>query len=138
MLFAGRAYPELAGAIADELGLEPTPADTRDFANGEIYVRFEESVRGCDAFVIESHSAPINQWVMEQLIMVDALKRASAKRITVVAPFYPCARALERAHRCAGRVFPVCAKEKEREGWGADLRAAHRRPVQDRRCRPAH
>jgi ribose-phosphate pyrophosphokinase len=92
MLFAGRAYPELADEIADELGIDPTPADTRDFANGEIYVRFEESVRGCDAFVIQSHSAPINQWVMEQLIMVDALKRASAKRITVVAPFYPYSR----------------------------------------------
>ena len=92
MLFAGRAYPDLADEIAAELGIDPTPADTRDFANGEIYVRFEESVRGCDAFVIESHSAPINQWVMEQLIMVDALKRASAKRITVVAPFYPYSR----------------------------------------------
>ena len=55
-------------------------------------MRFEESVRGCDAFVIESHCAPINQWVMEQLIMVDALKRASAKRITVIMPFYPYAR----------------------------------------------
>jgi ribose-phosphate pyrophosphokinase len=55
-------------------------------------VRFEESVRGCDAFVIQSHCEPINQWVMEQLIMVDALKRASAKRITVIMPFYPYAR----------------------------------------------
>ena len=98
MLFAGRAFPELAGEIAAELGIEPTPADTRDFANGEIYVRFEESVRGCDAFVIESHSAPINQWVMEQLIMVDALKRASAKRISVIAPFYGYARQ-DKKHR---------------------------------------
>ena len=58
-----------------------------DFANGEIFVRFEESVRGCDAFVIQSHTTPVNKQIMEQLIMVDALKRASAKRITVVAPF---------------------------------------------------
>jgi len=68
----------------------PTRALT--YANSEIYVRFEESVRGCDAFVIQSHTAPVNEWLMEQLIMVDALKRASAKRITVVAPFYPYAR----------------------------------------------
>jgi ribose-phosphate pyrophosphokinase len=92
MLFSGRAFPELASEVAAEIGIEPTPTDLRDFANGEIYVRFEESVRGCDAFVIECHAAPINQWLMEQLIMVDALKRASAKRITVVAPFYPYAR----------------------------------------------
>jgi ribose-phosphate pyrophosphokinase len=98
MLFSGRAYPELATEIGEHLGIEPTPTELRDFANGEIYVRFEESVRGCDAFVIESHAAPINQWVMEQLIMVDALKRASAKRITVVAPFYPYARQ-DKKHR---------------------------------------
>src|SRR4051812_6995527 len=98
MLFSGRAYPELAVEVGEHLGIEPTPTELRDFANGEIYVRFEESVRGCDAFVIESHAAPINQWVMEQLIMVDALKRASAKRITVVAPFYPYARQ-DKKHR---------------------------------------
>jgi ribose-phosphate pyrophosphokinase len=61
-------------------------------------VRFEESVRGCDAFVVQSHAAPINTWLMEQLLMVDALKRASAKRITVVAPFYPYARQ-DKKHR---------------------------------------
>ena len=55
-------------------------------------MRYEESVRGCDAFVIQSHTVPINEWIMEQLIMVDALKRASAKRITVVLPFYGYAR----------------------------------------------
>ncbi|MDT7549423.1 MAG: ribose-phosphate pyrophosphokinae, partial [Actinomycetota bacterium] len=65
---------------------------------GEIFVRFEESVRGCDAFVMQSHAAPINTWVMEQLLMVDALKRASAKRITVVMPFYPYARQ-DKKHR---------------------------------------
>ena len=59
-----------------------------DFANGEIFVRFQESVRGTDAFVLQCHTTPINKWIMEQLIMVDAAKRASAKRISVVAPFY--------------------------------------------------
>ena len=92
VLISGRAHPALAEAIADELGSELVPTDSRTFANGEIYARFDESVRGSDAFVIQSHTSPINEWLMEQLIMVDALKRASAKRITVVAPFYPYAR----------------------------------------------
>jgi ribose-phosphate pyrophosphokinase len=92
MLFSGRAHPELSNEIAGCLGIEPTPAKLFDFANGEIFVRFLESVRGSDAFVVQSHTAPINQWIMEQLIMVDALKRASAKRITVVAPFFGYAR----------------------------------------------
>ncbi len=92
MLFSGRAHPELTSEIARNLGIEPTPARLFDFANGEIFVRFMESVRGSDAFVVQSHTAPINQWIMEQLIMVDALKRASAKRITVVAPFFGYAR----------------------------------------------
>ena len=92
LLVSGRAHPELAEQIAEELGSDLLPTDSRTFANGEIYARFNESVRGADAFVIQSHTAPINEWIMEQLIMVDALKRASAKRITVVAPFYPYAR----------------------------------------------
>src|ERR1700691_3138188 len=92
MLFAGRAFPELGTEIAACLGIEPVASRAYDFANGEIFVRFLESVRGSDAFVLQSHTAPINQWIMEQLIMVDALKRASAKRITVVAPFFGYAR----------------------------------------------
>ncbi len=92
VLVAGRAHPQLAIDIAADLGSELVPTDSRTFANGEIYARFDESVRGCDAFVIQSHTSPINEWLMEQLIMVDALKRASAKRITAVIPFYPYAR----------------------------------------------
>ena len=98
VLATGRAHPDLARSVAEHLGIELLPTTAYDFANGEIYVRFNESVRGCDAFVIQSHAAPINQWLMEQLIMVDALKRASAKRITVVAPFYPYARQ-DKKHR---------------------------------------
>jgi ribose-phosphate pyrophosphokinase len=98
MLFSGRAHPELARQVARELGIELAPTQAHDFANGEIYVRFEESVRGCDAFVLQSHTTPINQWIMEQLIMVDALKRASAKRITVITPFYGYARQ-DKKHR---------------------------------------
>jgi ribose-phosphate pyrophosphokinase len=92
VLVTGRAHPQLAIDIAAALETEIVPTDARTFANGEIYARYDESVRGCDAFVIQSHTTPINEWLMEQLIMVDALKRASAKRITVVAPFYPYAR----------------------------------------------
>jgi ribose-phosphate pyrophosphokinase len=97
-LFTGRGFPELADEVASELGVPLTPTSAYDFANGEVFVRFEESVRGCDAFVIQSHTAPVNKQIMEQLIMVDALKRASAKRITVVAPFYGYARQ-DKKHR---------------------------------------
>lgn len=92
MLFAGRSHPELAEEVAAQLGVELAPTVAYDFANGEIFVRYKESVRGSDAFVLQSHTSPINKWIMEQLIMIDALKRASAKRITVVVPFYGYAR----------------------------------------------
>jgi ribose-phosphate pyrophosphokinase len=98
MLFSGRAYPELAAEVSEILDVDLVPTRAISYANSEIYVRFEESVRGSDAFVIQSHAAPVNEWLMEQLIMVDALKRASAKRITVVAPFYPYARQ-DKKHR---------------------------------------
>lgn len=92
VLVSGRAHPELAEQIAAELGIDLLPSSAYTFANGETYVRFEESVRGADAFVIQSHPAPINEHMMEQLIMIDSLKRASARSITVVSPFYPYAR----------------------------------------------
>ena len=98
MLFSGRAHLELAEEIAVQLGTGLVPTSAYEFANSEIYIRYEESVRGCDAFVIQSHTAPINEWIMEHLIMVDALKRASAKRITVVMPFYGYARQ-DKKHR---------------------------------------
>ena len=92
VVVSGRAHPELASDVARELGTQVLSSTSYDFANGEIYVRFNESVRGCDVFLIQSHGDRVNDWLMEQLIMVDALKRASAKRITVVAPFFPYAR----------------------------------------------
>ena len=106
ILASGRAYPELAEEVASLLGVELVPTRALTYANSEIYVRFEESVRGADAFVIQSHCAPVNEWLMEQLIMVDALKRASAKRITVVSPFYPYGRQ-DKKH--AGRE-PISAR----------------------------
>lgn len=98
MVFSGRAHPELAVEVAEILDQQLVPTDAREFANGEIYIRYEESVRGCDAFVIQSHTTPINEWIMEHLIMVDALKRASAKRITVVMPFWGYSRQ-DKKHR---------------------------------------
>ncbi|MEV8434025.1 ribose-phosphate diphosphokinase [Streptomyces chartreusis] len=98
MFFSGRAHPELAEEVAQQLGVGVVPTKSFDFANGEIYVRYQESARGADCFVIQSHTAPINQWIMEQLIMIDALKRASARSITVIVPFYGYARQ-DKKHR---------------------------------------
>ena len=98
VLLSGRSHPELAESVADELGITLSPTLAYDFANGEIFIRFRESVRGTDAFVLQSHTTPINTWIMEQLIMIDALKRASAKRITVIVPFYGYARQ-DKKHR---------------------------------------
>ena len=106
ILASGRAFPELAEEVASLIGVELVPTRALTYANSEIYVRFEESVRGADAFVLQSHCAPVNEWLMEQLIMVDALKRASAKRITVVSPFYPYGRQ-DKKH--AGRE-PISAR----------------------------
>ena len=66
MVFSGRAHPALADAVAADLGTKVVPTQAYEFANGEIYVRYEESVRGCDAFVIQSHTVPINEWIMER------------------------------------------------------------------------
>jgi ribose-phosphate pyrophosphokinase len=98
MVFSGRAHPELAEEVASLLDITLVPTTAYEFANSEIYVRFQDSVRGSDAFVVQSHTAPVNEWIMEHLIMVDALKRASAKRITVVMPFYGYARQ-DKKHR---------------------------------------
>jgi ribose-phosphate pyrophosphokinase len=98
VLLSGGAYADLAEEIGASIGVTVTATTRREFANGELFIRPNESVRGSDAFVIQSHTSPINDWVMESLLLVDALKRASAKRITVVAPFYPYARQ-DKKHR---------------------------------------
>jgi len=97
MVFSGSANEELAAEVAKLLDIELGGVERSKFANGEIYVRYTESVRGADCFVIQSHSDPVNFHIMEQLIMVDALKRASAKRITAVVPFYGYARQDKKA-----------------------------------------
>lgn len=88
MLFSGTTHPELAREIADHLGIRVSACRISRFASGEIYVRAEESVRGADVFVIQTHADPVNESIMEQLVMLDAMKRASAKRITAVVPYY--------------------------------------------------
>ena len=88
MVFTGSAYPELGEEIATGIGVAPGAVEISRFSNGEIYVRFLENVRGGDVFVVQTCAAPINDNIMELLIMIDALKRASAKRITAVMPYY--------------------------------------------------
>jgi ribose-phosphate pyrophosphokinase len=88
MLFTGTTHPDLAEEIAGNLGVPISPMKISRFASGEIYVRAEDSVRGADVFVVQTHADPINESIMEQLVMLDAMKRASAKRITAVVPYY--------------------------------------------------
>jgi ribose-phosphate pyrophosphokinase len=88
MLFSGRANPELAAEVADLLGVRLGGLQVSTFANDEIYARPLDSVRGADCFVMQSHCKPINDAIMEQLVIIDALVRASARRITAVMPFY--------------------------------------------------
>ncbi len=88
MVFSGSANPPLAEEVAELLGVELGGVERGTFADGEVYIRYTESVRGADCFVIQSHSKPLNFHIMEQLIMIDALMRASAKRITAVIPYY--------------------------------------------------
>jgi len=92
LLFAGSGHPSLSEEIAENLDVPLAPVTLSSFANGELYCRYDDSIRGADAFVLQTHCEPINDRVMEQLIMIDAAKRASARRITAVIPFYGYAR----------------------------------------------
>ncbi len=88
MLFSGTTHPALSEEIAEHLGVPISPGKLSRFASGEIYFRAEDSVRGSDVFIIQTHAEPVNESIMEQLVMIDALKRASAKRISAVIPYY--------------------------------------------------
>ena len=88
MLFTGTIHPALGHEIADNLGIPVSHSELRRFASGEIYFRAEESVRGADVFVVQTHYEPVNEALMEQMVILDAMKRASAKRITAVIPYY--------------------------------------------------
>lgn len=105
-LFACNSNPELARDIAKEIGIPLGNSDVTHFSDGEIQVKLNESVRGCDVFVIQSTCAPVNDNLMEVLVMVDALKRASAKSINMVVPYYGYA----RQDRKARSRDPITAK----------------------------
>lgn len=105
-IFAGTANPTLSKNIAAELGIEISRADMRRFSDGEIFVEIQESVRGIDCFVIQPTSHPVNDNLMELLIMTDALKRSSAQSITAVLPYYGYAR---QDRKVQSRV-PITAK----------------------------
>ena len=105
-LYSGRSHPELAEKIADHLGVALGEPNLRTFPDGEIRCQFGESVRGSDVFIIQTHADPINESIMEQLIMIDAASRGSAKRITAVCPYYGYARQDRKAE---GRQ-PITAK----------------------------
>jgi ribose-phosphate pyrophosphokinase len=92
MLFSGRSNPELAESIADKLGVSLGEVELKTFANGETYVRYDDSIRGSDAFIVQSGNPPVNDHLVELLIMIQAAKLASAKRITAVVPWYPYSR----------------------------------------------
>ena len=105
-LYSGRSHPELAAEIAAGLGVELGEPNLKEFANGEIHCRYDESIRGADVFIVQTHSGPVNDAIMEQLIMIDAAKRASAKRITAVCPYY----GYSRQDRKASGREPITAK----------------------------
>ncbi len=105
-LFSGRSHPELAQEIAEHLGVRLGEANLREFSNGEIHCRYGSSVRGTDVFIVQTHCNPVNDALMEQLIMIDAAKRASAKRITAVCPYYGYSR---QDRKATGRE-PITAK----------------------------
>src|SRR5487761_1832233 len=106
VLVSGRSHRTLADQIAGHLGVELSEANLREFANGEIHCRYDTSIRGCDVFIVQTHAAPVNDSIMEQLIMIDAAKRASAKRITAVCPYYGYSR---QDRKSTGRE-PITAK----------------------------
>tara|TARA_Y100000590_G_scaffold21278_1_gene24694 strand:- start:222 stop:1199 length:978 start_codon:yes stop_codon:yes gene_type:complete len=97
LIYSGSSNTKLAEKVAKALGTEISEVEKEQFASGEIYVRLADSARGADCFVLQSHSGGINFTIMEQLLIVDALKRASAKRITAVLPFYPYSRQDKKA-----------------------------------------
>jgi ribose-phosphate pyrophosphokinase len=105
-LFSGRANYALAQEVAAHLGITLGNPNLVDFASGETRCTFSESIRGSDVFIMQTHSYPVNDHIMEQLIMIDAAKRASAKRITAVCPIYGYAR---QDRKATGRE-PITAK----------------------------
>jgi ribose-phosphate pyrophosphokinase len=105
-LYSGRSHPQLATEIAEHLGVELGNANLKQFPNGELHCRYDESIRGADVFILQTHCGPVNDSLMEQLIMIDAAKRGSAKRISAVCPYY----GYSRQDRKASGREPITAK----------------------------
>jgi ribose-phosphate pyrophosphokinase len=121
-LVSGRSHPELARDVAAQLGVTLGEANLREFANGEIHCRFDTSIRGSDVFIIQTHCGPVNDSLMEHLIMIDAAKRASAKRITAVCPYYGYSRQDRKAsgrERSRPNWWPTCCRWPAPTGWSA-------------------
>jgi len=117
ILVAGRGHPELSAEVAEHLRVPLGDCVLSTFANGEIYCRYGESIRGADVFVFQTHGGAINDMLMEQLIMIDAAKRASAKRITAVCPYYGYSR---QDRKSTGRE-PITAKLTRAPGNNAPI-----------------
>ena len=105
-IFSGRANPLLSKEIAKELRIELGKITIKPFADGELYIQIQESVRGCDVFLVQPTNPPVNENLVELLIIIDALKRASAKSINVIMPYFGYAR---QDRKAAGRE-PITAK----------------------------
>ena len=115
-ILTGNANPELAYKISEYLGIKLAKARVNQFSDGEIQVSIDESVRGMDTFVVQSTCPPVNHNLMELLIMVDALKRASAGRITVVMPYYGYARQDRKVHSPNVDLGAACCQPCNRGG----------------------
>ena len=105
-VFGGRAHPELAAAICEALKVDQGKVESYNFADGETFCQIEENVRGCDVFIIQPTCRPVNENLMELLIMLDAFKRSSAFRVTAVMPYYAYARADKKDRPRVGQ--PMC------------------------------
>lgn len=105
-IFSGSSNPALAQKISEQLGLSLGPIKISRFKSGEVYVHYEETIRNCDVFLVQSFSHPINEYFVELLIMIDAAKRASARTINIIMPYYGYA----RQERKAAPREPISAK----------------------------
>ena len=126
-LFAGNATPELAKRISERLYISLGDATVGRFSDGEVQVQINENVRGCDVFIIQSTCAPTNDNLMELIVMVDALRRASAGRITAVIPYFGYARQDRRLRSARG--VAGCLGTGLRDGPAVVARPAAHRPA---------
>src|SRR4051794_491018 len=141
MVFSGRSHKQLAERIADQLGVQLGEIELHTFGNGETYCRYDESIRGADLFIVQTGCEPVDQHIMELLLMIQAAKLASAKRITAVIPWFPYARQDRKAGRGEGipgvhPLLPHPPPGSQGEAARADHRASRRGHAAARRRRP--